>query len=78
MKGTTYSSRNQCHHCDWHLTRHFPIIAGVGWEQALKAICKRRDPSGKVEVAYDQDDVCITVWSHLHGKKAQWIALKEC
>lgn len=73
----SYSSRNQCHHRDWHLTLHSLIFVFMEWELG-PIVTRKGGPSREVEVTDDRDDAWITIWPGPLGKVVQRIALKEC
>ncbi len=49
----------------------------MGWELALKAICKAGGPSGKEHVTDDKDNMGITIGSQPLQKISNWVVLKE-
>jgi len=49
----------------------------VGWEPALKAICKAGGPSSEEHVMDDRDDTGIMIGSQPLQKVSNWVVLKE-
>jgi hypothetical protein len=60
-EGRTYRYGSEGHYHNWHLTQCFSISTFMGWEPALKAMCKEEDPSSEEHVTDNRDDTSIMI-----------------